>query len=96
MVTSANNTYQLPDRISFGHIAQLYDSFHSMMQHDPVVFDLTRTKEVHAAFVGFLIYLKTEKEKRNGSVRLIISPTVEQILNTLQLDDYFGQNLRSA
>ncbi len=96
MIRLIHNTLYFPEKVNFHHISYLYNILATMMEYDEIVFDLSETRETHAAFVGFLIYLKTEKEKYNGTISLKLSHKIEQILDSLQLCDFFHESKRSA
>jgi anti-anti-sigma regulatory factor len=96
MITIQNNQIIFPEIIDFSHISYLSDMMNKLTKVNSIVFDLSKTKSANAAFVGFMICLKNEKEKDNGTILLRVSPKMQNILNTLQLGGYFESEKISA
>ncbi|MDA3900882.1 MAG: hypothetical protein PF637_10225 [Spirochaetes bacterium] len=95
MVKSENSVYAFPERITFEHIPELYTMIDSFIEEN-IVLDLSATIYIHSAFIGFLIYLKSEKEKRNLSFNMIPSEWIETLFSRLGLIKFFIDHKRSA
>ncbi|MBN2436190.1 MAG: STAS domain-containing protein [Spirochaetes bacterium] len=92
MIIIKNNRCFFPDRITFEQIPELYMMSDQLVEEN-IVLDLSSTHYIHSAFIGFLIFLKNEKEKKSKPFSFISSEWLESLLIRLQLNNFFNSRV---
>ena len=88
MIIIKNSKCYFPERITFEQIPDLYMMSDQLIEED-IILDLSSTHYIHSAFIGFLIFLKNEKEKKKKTFSFISSEWLESLLFRLQLNNFF-------
>lgn len=96
MIIEKTSCYIFEKNISVETIAKLSFQLDEMLELDFIEVDLSSTTEVHSSFIGFLIYLKTEKDKRGQEMSLILSDQLRIIFSRLKLEKFFEPSCLSA
>ena len=85
-------TWSFPKDIAF-EMTHIYSKkFEEMPFNQKISFDLSRTKNIHSSFIGFLIDAKQKIEKKGGSLELNISPELEKIFINKELNTFLIYN----
>lgn len=95
--------WKFPDSIGYESVHHYMAEFTQRSSEGDLVFDLSSTDAMHSSFIGFLIHAKQVLAKNNYSLVVVSSQKSREILNMLNLDDYFfspvsmaGLNKKSA
>lgn len=86
---TGENTWKFPRYIYFESASSYTQKFSNLMYNENVIFDLSETENVHSSFIGFLIDLKQRIDKCGGILTIHPSPSLERLLNIINLHDYF-------
>ncbi len=73
------NTWSFPKNIAFEMVPIYVKNFEQAAYNKGIIFDLSRTKNIHTSFIGFLINTKQRIEKEGGNLKLNISPELEKL-----------------
>ncbi|MBN1532691.1 MAG: hypothetical protein JXA20_08520 [Spirochaetes bacterium] len=84
---------RFPKQIGFLDVADFMEKFNQIDPGLPVVFDLTETQDIHSSFLGFLLHAKNTIARKNGSLVLLLSYTIEKILFMVNLAEYFSREI---
>ncbi len=83
-----NNNWSFPSQINFEMVTRYLKRFENTRCDQKITFDLTNTDYIHSSFVGFLIHVKLKTEKEGGIFKLMISPELEKIFVSMNLDKF--------
>ncbi len=78
-----------PEQIKFEEVSLYLQKFEKRDHNSKIIFDLTKTKDIHSSFIGFLIHAKHNISQECGSLVLLLSFTAEKIFTMLNILDYF-------
>ena len=81
--------WKFPDSVGYESVHHYLAEFTERSSPGDLVFDLSSTNVMHSAFIGFLIYAKEVLAKKNCSLHVIVSQRSREILNMLNLTNYF-------
>ncbi len=84
-----NNTWVFPHLINFETASSYSQKFIDIPFNKNITFDLSNTENVHSSFIGFLIDLKQKIDTNGGLLTINPSPSLERLLNIINLHDYF-------
>lgn len=85
-----NNLWIFPTRIKLEDVPAYMHLFGEEKQREEqVVFDLTKTTDVHSSFIGFLLHAKASMVSSGGTLRIIPSLPLQRILYLLRITDHF-------
>ena len=80
--------------IAFEMVPIYVKNFEEASCNRSIIFDLSRTKNLHSSFIGFLINAKQRTEKEGGRLQLYISPELEKIFAKKDLINYLPYNCK--
>ena len=84
-------TIKFPRVIDFETSSSFFQSKPYFDIEEPTIrFDLSETYAVHSAFIGYLIDLKRKLVKNNQDLHLMISPELERLFQSLDLETFFN------
>lgn len=86
MVT--NNKWIFPESIKLEVVPFYSTIFDKRTKDSTIYFDLSQTREVHTAFVGFLIHCKHLADENKQKIVITTSPELKQTLTMLEADKY--------
>jgi anti-anti-sigma regulatory factor len=84
--------WSFPIYIAFEMVPIYVKDFEEASCDRTIIFDLSRTKELHSSFIGFLINAKHRLEKEGGNLKLYISPELEKIFIKKDLFKFLPYN----
>jgi anti-anti-sigma regulatory factor len=90
MKITTNGTWQFPENIELADIHRYTETFSSLQHTGEVIFDLNGTRSIHAAFVGFLIQVKSESEKNGARLRVELSVELRRLFTLLNILRFFS------
>lgn len=89
IVKLKDNNWKFPKSINFETAASYSQKFRNINYDESIILDLSETENVHSSFIGFLIDLKQRIDRSGGELTIYPSPTLERLLNVINLHDYF-------
>ena len=87
-----NHTWSFPNYITFEMVSSYSKNLEEASSNRNIVFDLSKTKNIHSSFIGFLINTKQMTEKKGGNLKIYLSPELEQLFivrNLVKILPYF-------
>lgn len=90
MKITSNGTWQFPETIELADIHRYTETFSALQQAGDIHFDLNGTRSIHAAFVGFLIQVKSESEKNGAQFRVELSDELRRLFALLNVLRFFS------
>ena len=78
-----------PQKIKFEEVSIYLQKFEKMDHNSTIIFDMSKTSNIHSSFIGFLIHAKSCVNRNNNIIILVLSHTVKKIFLMLDILDYF-------
>ena len=88
-MSNQSNVWVFPTNIKFEGVPDYSKLFNKINYNNTIIFNLNKTENTHASFIGFLIHAKHQLESKGGKLILNISTSIERTFNMLQLSSYF-------
>ena len=92
---SQNGCWVFPDKIEINDIHCYTEKLKSLDMSEMIRFDLKKTLNVHASFIGFLIMAKSQAEKKGCGLHLDISDELDNLFLMLKLKEYLLSEVKS-
>lgn len=84
-----NNTWKFPVNVDFTMAHLCLSKLKNIACDQTIIFDLSKTVEIHSSFIGFLIHARQITNKEGGHIILSISPTLEKTFTMMKIMEYF-------
>jgi hypothetical protein len=87
-IQETTKLWAFPETIGYETVPGYLSCFMELTNYKKLIFDLSRTKNLHTSFIGFLLHSRQIAYKNNMDIKLILSPTAANILKMLELHDF--------
>ena len=87
-IQEKNKLWVFPETISYEDVPGYLSSFKRQKGFSEIVLDLSKTITFHSSFIGFLLHTRQLGQKKNISIKLVLSPSAGHILKMLNLYDF--------
>jgi anti-anti-sigma regulatory factor len=84
-------TWRFPSIISFFIVPKYLKTLETVMDIDTIIFDLTRTNNMHSSFTGFLLFAIDRLNNQGKDIEVKMSPYVRKTLGMLGMNDYLDK-----
>ncbi|HEY1405955.1 MAG TPA: hypothetical protein VF857_05040 [Spirochaetota bacterium] len=89
MLHSEEDIWIFPVSIDFEKTALYTKKYRDQKNNSIYFFDLSETKSLHTAFLGFLITVKQDLEQKGGRLILNTSREIEELFKKMKITDFF-------
>jgi|APHig6443717817_1056837.scaffolds.fasta_scaffold72984_2 anti-anti-sigma regulatory factor len=89
MIHSEEDIWVFPASIDFEKTALYTKKYRDQKTNEIYFFDLSGTSSLHTAFLGFLITVKQDLEKKGGRLILTTSQEIDALFNKMKITDFF-------
>jgi anti-anti-sigma regulatory factor len=84
-------TWRFPSIIGLFAVPKYVHTLEESLEIDTVILDMSRTIDIHSAFIGFLIFAIEKLHTNNRDVVLRMSPYVTRTITMLGMNEYFNE-----
>jgi anti-anti-sigma regulatory factor len=88
-------TWIFPETIQFEEVSDYLKKFQSHNSSHEIIFDLRKTRNIHSSFIGFLIHAKDQTRRKNTSLSILTSFSMDRILSMMNVLDYLSPEIVS-
>lgn len=89
MIKREEDIWVFPASIDFEKTALYTKKYRDQKDNEIYFFDLSGTRSLHTAFLGFLITVKQDLEKKGGRLILTTSREIEDLFRKMKITDFF-------
>lgn len=89
MIKREEDIWVFPASIDFEKTALYTKKYRDQKDNEIYFFDLSGTRSLHTAFLGFLITVKQDLEKKGGRLILTTSREIEDLFKKMKITDFF-------
>jgi hypothetical protein len=91
-IMKSTYTWRFPSIIGLFAVPRYLRILDHAFDIDTVIFDMTRTTDIHSAFIGFLILAMERLNMEGKKLEFRMSPYIRKTITMHGMNDYFNRN----